>query len=96
MFVVRGINIFPAAIADALSRVSPALQEFVVTLPPSEPYDFVPLSVETDRTVDRHQLAQEIAATIKDYLGCTAKVTLVDRGQLPRREGKTDRVLREH
>jgi phenylacetate-CoA ligase len=94
MFVVRGVNVFPGAIADVLGRVSSDLREFVITLPDSDTYDYVPLRVEAaDGTA--HDLPETIAREVKTTLGCTARVEIVPPGTLPRSEGKVSRVQRE-
>jgi phenylacetate-CoA ligase len=93
MFVVRGINVFPSAIADVLGRLETPLTEFVVTLPDTDVFDTVALRVEAPGGAAG--LADVIAAEIKHSLGCSARVELVPPGSLPRSEGKVPRVQRK-
>ena len=95
MFVVRGVNVFPSAIADLLGRLSPAVTEFLVRLPATETFDSVPLEVEAPRlTADPNALVELIERTVKETLGVTAHVAVVPHGTLQRSEGKTVRVIR--
>lgn len=95
MFVVRGINVFPGAIAEVLSEVSPDLREFQVALPEGDTHDYVPLRVEASSRMEPPELAARIASAIKMRLGCSARVEVVPQGELPRFEGKSRRVIRE-
>jgi phenylacetate-CoA ligase len=92
MFVVRGVNIFPSAIADVLGSLPIPLTEFMVTLPDADVFDAIDLQVEAP--TDDDGLAASIAGEIKRTLGCTANVALVAAGSLPRSEGKVPRVQR--
>jgi phenylacetate-CoA ligase len=93
MFVVRGVNVFPSAIADVLGGFPTSLTEFMVSLPDTDVFDTIALQVEAPAT--RDGLANEIAIQIKRSLGCSASVELVPPGSLPRSEGKVPRVKRE-
>lgn len=94
MFVVRGINVFPAAVGQALTEVSPALTHFAIVLPDAQTFDRVPLLVEAaaDAPAD---LGTRIEDSIKGAIGCGAEVTLLSPGALPRTEGKTRRLYRD-
>jgi phenylacetate-CoA ligase len=95
MFVVRGVNVFPAAIAEVLAGAWPTLREFVVVLPQGPTYDAIPLHVEIPAGApDPSELAARITSRIKEVLGCACTVELVPEGTLARSEGKTSRVLR--
>lgn len=94
MFVVRGINVFPHAVANALATVSPLLTEFQIHLHGPGPYDVVPLHVEIPSEDDPARVARAIERAIKLQIGCSAHVTPVAVGTLPRSEGKTPRVVR--
>ena len=93
MFVVRGVNIFPSAIADVLGSLPIPLTEFMVTLPDADVFDTIALQVEAPTTED--ELAGAIAVEIKRRLGCSATVELVPPGRLPRSEGKVPRIRRQ-
>jgi phenylacetate-CoA ligase len=95
MFVVRGINVFPGAIADVLGEVDQRLREFIVVLPDAQPFHAIPLKVEAPPgTCDTAALASQVQAAIKTRLGCSATVEVLPAGSLPRSEGKTQRIVR--
>lgn len=95
MFMVRGINVFPSAIAQVLSQVPPGLREFLVVLPNTPTFDTIPLRVEAPADIaDPGRLAVEIARALKIAFGCSATVDVVPKGSLSRSEGKTPRVVR--
>lgn len=94
MFVVRGVNVFPAAVARALAEVSPQLSEFAIVLPSAETFDRIPLLVEADPKFSG-SIAGQIEGAIKRLIGCGAEVTLLEPGTLPRTHGKTRRLYRD-
>jgi len=96
MFVVRGINVFPSAIAAVLRKLDPPVTEFLVRLPPSETFDAIPLEIELPPQVDDPpSFTARVVATIKRELGCSATVEPLPHGSVPYTEGKTRRVIRE-
>lgn len=94
MVVVRGLNVFPTAVA-ALLGTFPALSgEYRIRLAGSGPYDVLPVEAEL-ASGDVADLARAIADRFKHDIGVTARVVLLPAGTLPRTEGKTRRVIRE-
>ena len=94
MVVVRGLNVFPTAVA-ALLGTFPALSgEYRIRLAGSGPYDVLPVEAEL-ASGDVAGLARAIADRFKHDIGVTARVVLLPAGTLPRTEGKTRRVIRE-
>jgi phenylacetate-CoA ligase len=96
MVVIRGVNVFPTAVA-ALVTADPALSgEYRIVLRGDGPYDRLPLQVERDRdaaeSVDVIRARLEGAA--RADLRVSAQVSVLDFGALPRTEGKTRRVVR--
>jgi len=99
MFIVRGINVFPLAVAAIVDEFRPLLSgEFRIVL--AEPPPLVtPPHVLAERAPDlapeRHDLvAGELGARIRSLLGFTAQVQIVEPGRFPRGEQKTRHVLR--
>lgn len=93
MFVVRGINVFPAAVQSALGEYSAALSEFAIVLPNTPTFDAVPLVLE----VDQHDAAfdmEALASHLRTQLRCSVAITPVPPGTLPRTTGKSQRVYR--
>lgn len=96
MIVIRGLNIFPTALAATLGAFRELSGEYRVVLTGPGPYDLLPLEAEVGQGMEpAPRLAEEITQAIKRDLGASARVTLHEAGFLPRTEGKTRRVIRE-
>ena len=98
MLHVRGINVFPSAIAEILSGMVPDVSgEFQVVLSHPGPYDALDIVVESERSTgsDAEALRRRIEGEIKQTLTFGANVQLVPRGTIPQTEvGKVARVVR--
>jgi phenylacetate-CoA ligase len=99
MFIVRGINVFPLAVAAIVDEFRPALTgEFRIVLDEPPPLVTPPrLVVERARTgaAERSSnLAAELSSRIRAILMFSPRVEVVEPGSLPRSEGKTRRVIR--
>ena len=96
MVVVRGINVFPSAVAIALHRFPELSGEFRIELEGSAPYHRLPLAVELAQgTKATPVLATAVADAVKRQTGASAKVSLLPAATLPRTDGKTKRVYRK-
>jgi phenylacetate-CoA ligase len=95
MVVVRGVNVFPSAVAAVLNA-QPALSgEYRIVLEGPGPYHRLPLEAELAPGVTASEaLAAEITEALRSGLGASAALTLVADGSLPRTAGKTRRVIR--
>jgi phenylacetate-CoA ligase len=95
MVVVRGVNVFPSAVAAVLNA-QPALSgEYRIVLEGAGPYHRLPLEAELAPGVTATEaLAAEITEALRSGLGASAALTLVADGSLPRTAGKTRRVIR--
>lgn len=100
MVHVRGVNVFPTAIADLLGGFATELSgEFQIVLQSPPPYDFLPIRVELAHNAsgkDLPALSGRIAEALHDGLNFRASVELVPSQTLPRTEGKTHRVVRTY
>ncbi|MCZ7573332.1 MAG: AMP-binding protein [Ardenticatenaceae bacterium] len=100
MLHVRGVNVFPTAIAAVLAELAPAVSgEFQIVLDHAPPYDFLPLRVESAAEVPAGALpalAEQIASTLRQRLFFRAAIELVPVGTLPRSQGKTARIVRSY
>lgn len=99
MFIMRGINVFPLAVAAIVDEFRPHLSgEFQIVLDDPPPLVAPPrLLVEAPAGALPERLtevADALAARIRDVLVFTARVEVVAAGSFPRGEHKTRRVLR--
>jgi len=95
MVVVRGVNVFPSAVASVVNRFGELSGEYRIVLEGHGPYHRLPLEVERAAGVEPEaELAARVAAAIKQVLGVRAEVTALAPRSLPRTAGKTRRVVR--
>ena len=96
MVVVRGLNVFPTAIAAVINAVPGLSGEYRIVLPGPPPYHRLPVEVEAAPGVAvGAELVQRVEEAIHTGVRVTAQVRVVPFGTLPRTEGKTRRVIRE-
>ncbi|MBL1098833.1 phenylacetate--CoA ligase PaaK [Streptomyces coffeae] len=100
MLIVRGVNVFPSQIEEIVLRVPAVAPHFQVELTRSGRMDRMTVRVEARPGADgaqREAAAALIARGIKDGVGITAEVAVVDPETLERSVGKIRRVrdLRE-
>lgn len=97
MVVVRGINAFPTMIAAVLNRFELLSGEYRILLKSPPPYDFLPVEAELAVALkDGSGLVEQIETKIKQQLGISSQIKLLDANSLPRTEGKTKRVIRDY
>jgi phenylacetate-CoA ligase len=104
MLIVRGVNIFPSEIENALLQVEELSPYYQLVLTRNGPLDNVTLTVEVTQDVymalereGMHEatgrLEKKIEAIIKSLCLVTIKSQIVSPGTLPRSEGKAIRVV---
>ena len=99
MLIVRGINLFPLAVADVIDEFRPEVTgEFRILLDEPPPLVAPPrLRVEAGPTLEAARLpdlAARLGDRIREILMVSFAVELVEAGSLPRGEQKTRRVIR--
>ena len=92
MLVIRGVNVFPAAIEDILRRF-PQVAEYRMQSVRRGPLNDLKLEVEPTDHADAVHLEQEIADVVRDQLHLRPSVELVEPGTLPRFEVKARRLV---
>jgi phenylacetate-CoA ligase len=98
MLIVRGVNVFPAAVRDVVSGFAPAVSGHVLVRPEApgvkqEPP--LPVTVELARDAGADAaLAEAIRERLRSVLVVQARVELVPWGSLRRSEYKSKLVER--
>ena len=94
MFKIHGVNMFPSQVEEMLAKVDGATSEYRVTLAHEDDKnrDVFLLTVEGEGRVRFEDMAKNIAAVFKTYIGVTPRVSILPVGTLPRNEKKTKRV----
>lgn len=95
MLIIRGVNVFPAQVEQAICRVHGLASTFVIDTWKNEGMDELIITCErsaeygADKNDDIHK---EVAKRLKDITGVNMHVDIVEPGTLPRSEGKAVRV----
>jgi len=94
MVKVKGVNIFPAHIEEALTATDGASSEYQVMIDHLHGRDIMTVFFETAwAKEDRPDLEAALRKAIKDKLALSVIAKAVDMGDLPRSEKKTRRVF---
>ncbi len=94
MVVVRGVNVYPAAVEELVRR-HPAIDEYRVTVTRRREMAALRIEIECADGADATALARDLAATVTHHLALTPEVVPVGRGTLPRFELKARRFFVE-
>jgi len=97
MIILRGVNIFPTQIEEALMLVPGLAPHFQIELSRPGRMDQMRVLVEAaDATIsaeDRATAAKALSAKIKQTIGISAKVDAAEVGGVPRSQGKAVRIV---
>ncbi|MET8830188.1 phenylacetate--CoA ligase PaaK [Streptomyces sp. NPDC004610] len=95
MIILRGVNVFPSQIEEIVLRVPAVAPHFQIRLSRRGRMDHMTLRVESRPTSDpaqREAAARDIARGVKDAVGVSVEVEIVDPETLERSVGKLQRV----
>ncbi|MCU1669010.1 MAG: phenylacetate-CoA ligase [Blastococcus sp.] len=96
MIILRGVNLFPTQIEEAVLRADGLSPHFRLVLTTQGRLDRLIVEVEArpDCPAERRgPAAAEVAGAVKDTVGVTVEVMVVDPETLPRSVGKLQRLL---
>ncbi|MDR2197168.1 MAG: phenylacetate--CoA ligase [Coriobacteriales bacterium] len=94
MVKVKGINIFPAHIEEALARTEGASSEYQVMIDHLNGRDLMTVFFETGSPPERRPAIEAaLARAIKDKLSLSVTPKAVNLGDLPRSEKKSKRIF---
>jgi len=99
MLIIRGINVFPSQIEHIIMQIPGVGDQFMVTIDRVNHLDEMTIDVEiTDEVFNGEldqlkQLQSRLAHALKERLELRTTIRLVERGSLPRFEGKAKRVI---
>lgn len=99
MLIIRGVNVFPSQIEEALMRVEGTAPHYLIEVDRPGTLDQVTVSVEvrpeqfSDRMREMQQLRNNLDREIQSITGLRAKVLLVEPQTLERTAGKARRVI---
>jgi len=101
MLIIRGVNVFPSQIEAVLVAVTELEPHYQLLVDRVGSLDTLEIQVEisekifadSDEVRNLQKIERRLAKDIKDYLGVTAKIKLVEPKSLQRFEGKASRVV---
>jgi phenylacetate-CoA ligase len=101
MLIIRGVNVFPSQIEAVLLNIKGIEPHYQLIVDRVETLDTLEVQVEiseellaeSDEVKALQNIQRRIVKDMKDYLGITAQVKLVEPKSLQRFEGKASRVI---
>ena len=99
MLIIRGVNVFPSQIESVLMKNSDTTPHYQMVVDRENNLDTLTVKVEVGENLfaDEIKMLQstekKISKDIKEYLGVSAKVQLVEPKSIARSEGKAVRVI---
>lgn len=99
MLIIRGVNVFPSQIETILVGIEGVEPHYLLIVGRTDNLDNLEVQVEVDERLFSDEikvlqaLARRIEKEIKDMLGVTCKVKLVEPKTIQRSEGKAKRVI---
>lgn len=99
MLIIRGVNVFPSQIESVLMEMDNVEPHYQLLVEREGKLDTLTVMVEvgeqtfSDEVKHLQDLERKISKNIKDYLGVSAKVKLVEPKGIARSEGKAVRVI---
>ena len=99
MLIIRGVNVFPSQVEHVLMGIEGVEPHYQIVVERYGNLDTMLVQVEVSGSVFSDEirvlerLAKTIEAEIKDMLGVTCKVKLVEPRTIQRSEGKAQRVI---
>ena len=96
MLIVRGVNLFPTQVEELVLRVEGLSPHYQLVLTRPDRLDELTVRVEARTSLPagtRDELGRRLAGLVKDTVGCTVEVDVVEPEALPRSGGKAVRVV---
>ena len=99
MLIIRGVNVFPSQIESVLMETAEVAPHYQLVVDREENLDTLTVRVEigerlfSDEVRHLQDLERKISKNIKEMLGVSAKVALVEPHSIQRSEGKAVRVI---
>jgi phenylacetate-CoA ligase len=99
MLIIRGVNVFPSQIEEHILKIDALAPHYQLVVTREERLDALKVQVELKaehETLSREEragLADNLKHAIKNYIGITTRVELLDVGAVPRSLGKAQRIV---
>ncbi len=99
MLIIRGVNVFPSQVEHVLMSIEGVEPHYQIVVEREGNLDTMTIQVEVSESIFSDEirvlekLSRTIEVEIKDMLGVTCKVKLVEPKTIQRSEGKAQRVI---
>jgi phenylacetate-CoA ligase len=97
MMIIRGVNVFPSQIEELLLRTETLSAHYLIVLTREARLDvmtiYVEVRPEADKPHSRDGAGEHLARLVKERIGVSANVAVVDANSLERSLGKAKRVV---
>ena len=94
MIIVRGVNVYPSNVEHALLSVPEAAPHYQLLVERSGAMDELTVQCEpVDAAVDPESLRSAVEHVLREHLGIRVRADVLERGEVPRSEGKAVRVV---
>ncbi|MFZ5775041.1 MAG: phenylacetate--CoA ligase family protein [Thermodesulfobacteriota bacterium] len=99
MLIIRGVNVFPSQIEEVIMAVEGVEPHYQLVVTRDGSLDNIEVQVEvseqifSDEVKSLEKLSKRLQTEIKDLLGITCKIKLVEPKTIQRSEGKAKRVI---
>lgn len=99
MLIIRGVNVFPSQIESLLMQIEGVEPHYQLVVDRHDSLDTLEVHVEvneiifSDEIKGLQRLSKHIQSQIKEMLGVTCTVRLVEPKSIKRSEGKAQRVI---
>jgi phenylacetate-CoA ligase len=99
MLIIRGVNVFPQQIESILLETDGLAPHYQLIVTREGAMDTLEVQVEVDEAVfsdeikSLQKLEKKVQGSIKEFLGVTAKIKLVEPRGIERSQGKAKRII---
>jgi phenylacetate-CoA ligase len=99
MLIIRGVNVFPSQIEHVLMSIDEVEPHYQIIVDRKGALDVMEVQVEvreatfSDKIKELEKIKTQIEKEIKDYLGVSCSIKLVEPKTIQRSEGKAKRVI---
>jgi phenylacetate-CoA ligase len=93
MLILRGVNLFPTQVEELILQTPGLSPHFQLVLTRPNRLDQLTVRVEARPDAPRSRVAEDLARLVKENIGLSVEVDVVEPGTIERSQGKAQRVL---
>jgi len=96
MLIIRGVNVFPTQIEEQILAIDGLAPHYQIEVTREGNLDHITVNVELNTDSSDSQktdAAKRLQHKIKSMIGVSSRINILNRGDVPRSEGKAQRVI---